>query len=162
MTSPNTESNRKWIQAFDNLLIPVAGALLCVLCVAQAVTMMPAARRVVDQTEGRFSAQSAMTSLTTQRAEVTLYLSPSDTGLQPQIIVRSSQTVLGELSAKPLTIEVRDGEEIELERLNASPSSVIVSVEHNNPMLLQPISGWSVTLTQRQSTAAMPTIRFAH
>ncbi len=161
MTSSNSNSAHKWIDHIDHFLLPVAGALVCVLCAAQAATLLPGVRQAVDRVEGRFVSQQVAAPAATEHAQLTFYLSGQGSSTVPLVAVESGGQLLGTLSNKPLTIQVSEGQQILFKRLQDGPNNLVVSVEHNSPTLLQPISGWSATLTGRRTIVALPPVQFA-
>lgn len=151
---------RSFSVSVDNILIPLTGAFVTVLVAAQCLTAIPDIRRVVDHVDGRFVAYPSSTTYVqhlVQPARIQLYLSPDipASHVEVQILVNGRKQAVLSTGSTNLTIHNEDVIVLAAEGLH---SDVSITVNHDNPAILQPAPGKTIILTPASPRATLGTV----
>ncbi|GMA52511.1 hypothetical protein GCM10025857_38680 [Alicyclobacillus contaminans] len=159
------ERKSKWIgpalrdrleAGLDASLVPIAAGFLCMLCLVQLLTAIPAVRTYVDDTAGRFVEQPAtLSGADQQQATITLLSAPD--GTYPNVKVEVNGQEVGTMDNARLEVTIHNGSVIQI--VNSGETTVFVSVDHNDARLLTPAPGQTVEVDAGQ-TAQFPSIQF--
>jgi hypothetical protein len=150
---------RESVTAIDHYLIPLAFSLLCFLTLVQLVTKVPSIRSHVDAVSGRFVSMPAdviPASVQSERADVTLYISP--VYARPDVIVYVNGKAVGDFNKSSMVVSVREGDEIAVQA--TQPGTTVVQVDHNNVNLLTPAPGMTVDVTSPNRMYKLALARF--
>ncbi len=144
----------------DDVLLPVAGALLCMLVVVQSVTSIPSVRKQVDATAGRFVAvpqDVVPASVNSEQATLSLLAAPE--GDHSQVKVQVDGQTVGSMASSKLEVTVREKSVVTI--VNAGNSTVFISVDHDNANLLTPAPGQTIEV-DGGGTGQLPPTEFLH
>ncbi len=151
---------RQLVSKVDDVLLPVAGALLCMLVVVQLVTAIPTVRKQVDAVAGRFVAvpqDVVPASVNSEQATLSLLAAPE--GDHSQVKVQVNGQTVGSMASSQLEITVRENSVITI--VNAGNSTVFISVDHDNANLLTPAPGQTIEV-DGGTTGQLPPTEFLH
>jgi hypothetical protein len=151
---------RQLVDKVDDVLLPVAGALLCMLVVVQLFTAIPAVRNHLDAAAGRFVAvppDVVPASVNSEEATLSLFAAPE--GDHSQVKVQVDGQTVGSMASSHLQVTVREKSVVTI--VNAGTSIVFISVDHDNANLLTPAPGQTIEV-DGGTTGQLPPAKFLH
>lgn len=147
------------LSTIDLYFMPIVGGCLTLLILVQLFTAVPPVRRAIDQFEGRFVAVSANepNAPVGQEATLTLYVSPAET--RPDVAVLINGIAVVNFKEPQVLIHVKNDDKIEIKSRDGKP--VVVTIDHNNPNMIVPAPGQTITIGVGQNYAVLAPVRFS-
>jgi len=147
-------------KGLDGYIVPFSFGICSVLVLAQFLMTNPTIMHRVDMVSGRMiivPADNVPAAITSQSAQITLYLSPAVS--RPDVQVYINQQLVTNFLKPKLQITVHDGDKVTIVSSTVAGEEYI-SVDHNDSMLLLPAPGQTFELSPSSPQVSLPIVKF--